>query len=62
MESNRRIAKAFARRPSLTINGSEDEYVDGFTLGLNAFDNPDRNSKTKCIKQYIGQVSLNVPF
>lgn len=57
MEKNRRIAKAYARRQSLTVNGSEEEYLDGTTLGLNSFDNPDRSSKTTCIKQYIGQVS-----
>lgn len=58
MERNRRIAKAYARRHSLTINGSEDEYLDGTTLGLNCFDNPERSSKTRYIKQYIGQVRI----
>lgn len=57
MERNRRIAKAYARKHSLTINGSRDEYLDGTTLGLNSFDNPDRDAKTRHIKQYIGHVS-----
>lgn len=58
MERNRRIAKAYARKHQLTVNGSEDEYLNGTTLGLNSFDNPDMDSKTRHIKQYIGQVSL----
>lgn len=57
MERNRRIAKAYARKHSLTVNGSVDEYLDGTTLGLNSFDNPDRDTKTRHIKEYIGQVS-----
>lgn len=59
MERNRRIAKAYARKHSLTVNGSEDEYLDGTTLGLNSFENQDRDTKTRHIKQYIGQVSIS---
>lgn len=62
LERNRRIAKAYARKHTLTVNGSQDEYLDGTTLGLNSFDNPDRDSKTQHIKQYIGQVSFLRPF
>lgn len=57
-ERNRRIAKAYARKHELVVNGTDDEYIDGTTLGLNSFDNPDRDSKTRNIKQYIGQVSI----
>lgn len=60
MERNRRIAKAYARKHSLTVNGSVDEYLDGTTLGLNSFDNPDRDTKTRHIKEYIGQVSRKI--
>lgn len=57
MEKNRRIAKAYARRHSLTVNGSEDEYIDGTVLGLNAFENPEQTSKSQYARRYIGQVS-----
>lgn len=57
MERNRRIAKAYARKRAITVNGSDDDYLDGTTLGLNSFENPDRDSKTSNIKQYIGEVS-----
>jgi len=57
MERNRRIAKAYARKRTITVNGSEGDYLDGRTLGLNSFENPDRDSKTSNIKQYIGEVS-----
>jgi hypothetical protein len=57
MERNRRIAKAYARQRAISINGSKDDYLDGTTLGLNSFENPDRDSKTSYIKQYIGEVS-----
>lgn len=57
MERNRRIAKAYARSTTITVNGSKDDYLDGTTLGLNSFDNPDRDSKTSYIKRYIGEVS-----
>ena len=57
MEQNRRIAKAYARKHAININGSKDEYLDGTTLGLNLFENPDRDSKTSYIKQQIGEVS-----
>lgn len=56
MERNRRIAKAYARNCQITVDGSEDEYLDGTKLGLNSFNNPTMDSKTRQIKQYIGQV------
>lgn len=58
MERNRRIAKAYARRHTISIDGGTDDYLDGTTLGLNSFENPDRDSKTSYIKRYIGEVSL----
>ncbi|KAG9510691.1 hypothetical protein GZH46_00758, partial [Fragariocoptes setiger] len=53
MERNRRIAKAYARMPILTINGTEDGF-DGFRIGLNGFDNPNRDPKTEECKRRIG--------
>ena len=44
LERNRRVAKAYARAPILTINGSEDGF-DGFKIGVNGFDNPLRDYK-----------------
>ena len=32
LERNRRVAKAYARAPILTVNGSEDGF-DGFKIG-----------------------------
>ncbi|XP_023233771.1 uncharacterized protein LOC111633435 isoform X3 [Centruroides sculpturatus] len=53
MERNRRIAKAYARAPVLTVNGSDDGF-DGFRIGLNGFANPLRDSKTEEVKKHIG--------
>lgn len=53
MERNRRIAKAYARVPVLTINGSDDGF-DGYRIGLCGFDNPMRDSKTEEAKRHIG--------
>ncbi|ODM97844.1 Dwarfin sma-2 [Orchesella cincta] len=52
-ERNRRVAKAYARAPVLTVNGS-DEGFDGFRIGLNGFENPMRDSKTEDILRHIG--------
>ncbi|GAB6022234.1 hypothetical protein CHUAL_006366 [Chamberlinius hualienensis] len=52
-ERNRRIAKAYARAPVLTINGSDDGF-DGYRIGLLGFDNPLRDSKTEEVKKHIG--------
>jgi len=54
LERNRRIAKAYARAPVLTVNGSEDGF-DGFRIGVNGFDNPLRDNKTTEFKDQIGK-------
>lgn len=59
MERNRRVAKAYARAPTLSINGSDDGF-DGYQIGLNGFDNPLRDPKTDMVKQHIGDVSMKV--
>lgn len=48
------MAKAYARAPVLTVNGSDDGF-DGFRIGLNGFENPMRDSKTEDILRHIGQ-------
>ncbi|XP_022901222.1 uncharacterized protein [Onthophagus taurus] len=53
LERNRRVAKAYARAPVLTVNGSDDGF-DGFRIGLNGFDNPMRDQKTSECKKHIG--------
>ncbi|KAK7865233.1 hypothetical protein R5R35_012360 [Gryllus longicercus] len=53
LERNRRVAKAYARAPVLTVNGSDDGF-DGFRIGLCGFDNPMRDAKTDEIKRHIG--------
>ncbi|TGZ38135.1 Uncharacterized protein DBV15_09987 [Temnothorax longispinosus] len=53
-ERNRRVAKAYARAPVLTINGSNDGF-DGFRIGLCGFDNPMRDPKTEEAKRHINQ-------
>lgn len=52
-EKNRRVAKAYARSPLITINGSKHGF-DGMRIGLNGFDNPMRDSKTADAKKHIG--------
>lgn len=54
LERNRRIAKAYARAPVLTVNGSEEGF-DGFRIGVNGFDNPLRDNKTQEFKEQIGK-------
>ncbi|XP_004930030.2 uncharacterized protein LOC114242833 isoform X1 [Bombyx mandarina] len=53
-EKNRRVAKAYARAPVLTINGSDDGF-DGMRIGLCGFDNPHRDQKTDELKRHVGQ-------
>ncbi|XP_052899215.1 uncharacterized protein LOC128305684 isoform X1 [Anopheles moucheti] len=53
-ERNRRVAKAYARAPVLTINGSDDGF-DGMRIGLCGFDNPMRDHKTEEVKRHVGQ-------
>ena len=59
LERNRRVAKAYARAPVLTVNGSDDGF-DGFRIGLAGFDNPMRDAKTEEVKRHIGQVSDDI--
>jgi len=54
LERNRRVAKAYARAPVLTVNGSDDGF-DGFRIGLAGFENPMRDQKTEEVKRTIGQ-------
>ncbi|RWS12554.1 uncharacterized protein B4U79_15579, partial [Dinothrombium tinctorium] len=54
MERNRRVAKAYARAPVLSINGSEDGF-DGYKIGLNGFDNPVNDALVKRVKRHVGQ-------
>ncbi|XP_076260183.1 uncharacterized protein LOC143196405 isoform X1 [Rhynchophorus ferrugineus] len=53
LEKNRRVAKAYARAPVLTINGSESGF-DGFRIGMAAFENPLRDKKTEECRRHIG--------
>ncbi|XKL63239.1 hypothetical protein PGB90_005603 [Kerria lacca] len=53
LERNRRVAKAYARVPVLTINGSDDGF-DGYRIGLCGFNNPLRDAKTEEVKKHIG--------
>merc|ERR1712226_1161377 len=42
LERNRRVAKAYARAPVVTVNGSEEGF-DGFRIGVAGFENPMRD-------------------
>lgn len=53
LERNRRVAKAYARAPVLTVNDSDDGF-DGFRIGLLGFENPMRDPKTEEFKRHIG--------
>ncbi len=57
LERNRRVAKAYARAPVLTVNGSDDGF-DGFRIGVAGFDNPMRDARTDDVIRHIGQVRL----
>ena len=54
------MAKAYARAPVLTVNGSDDGF-DGFRIGLAGFENPMRDSKTEEAKRQIGKIFRNWP-
>ncbi|RWS30022.1 uncharacterized protein B4U80_11094 [Leptotrombidium deliense] len=54
MEKNRRVAKAYARVPLLTISGSSDGF-DGYKIGLSGFENPGRDAKTEEAIKGIGK-------
>ncbi|KAJ6223529.1 hypothetical protein RDWZM_002074 [Blomia tropicalis] len=51
-ERNRRIAKAYARSPVISVSGS-DLAFDGSRIGLNAFPNCRRDSVTERLKRQI---------
>lgn len=53
MEKNRRVAKAYARVPVLTINGSDDGF-DGFRIGVCGFENGKRQTETTDTLKTIG--------
>ena len=55
LERNRRVAKAYARAPVLTVNGS-DQGFDGFRIGLSGFENPMRDIGTEESLKQINQV------
>ncbi|XP_060526858.1 uncharacterized protein LOC132702316 [Cylas formicarius] len=52
-EKNRRVAKAYARTPVLSVNGSDSGF-DGFRIGLAGFDNPYRDRKTEECRRHVG--------
>ncbi|KAF1748652.1 hypothetical protein GCK72_025119 [Caenorhabditis remanei] len=52
MERCKRVAKAYLRKTTVIIDGSEDEF-DGKTLGFNHFDNPTRDDHTKEIRAKV---------
>ena len=56
LERNRRVAKAYARAPVVTVNGS-DEGFDGFRIGVAGFDNPMRDVGTEETIRQINQVN-----
>ncbi|XP_054157595.1 uncharacterized protein LOC128955941 [Oppia nitens] len=53
MQKNRRVAKAYARAPVLTINGSYIGF-DGYRIGLNGFDGPLKDTQIEEIRDHIG--------
>ncbi|XP_040564934.1 uncharacterized protein [Lepeophtheirus salmonis] len=53
LERNRRVAKAYARAPVITINGSNDGF-DGFRIGVGGFENPMRDPNTENTIRQIG--------
>ena len=55
LERNRRVAKAYARAPVLTVNGT-DQGFDGFRIGLSGFENPMRDIGTEESLKQINQV------
>merc|ERR1712045_458301 len=54
LERNRRVAKAYARAPVVTVNGT-DEGFDGFRIGVSGFDNPMRDIGTDETIRQINQ-------
>ena len=56
MERNRRVAKAYARAPTISINGS-DAGFDGYRIGMNGFPSQTPDAKTQDIKRTLAKVS-----
>lgn len=54
LERNRRVAKAYARAPVVTVNGS-DQGFDGFRIGVAGFENPMRDVGTEEVIKQISQ-------
>ena len=61
LERNRRVAKAYARAPVLTVNGTEQGF-DGFRIGLSGFENPMRDIGTEEALRQINQVGLELLY
>ena len=55
----RRVAKAYLRKTTVIVDGSEDEF-DGKTLGFNHFDNPQRDEHTNEIRAKINDVIIRL--
>ena len=53
LERNRRVAKAYARAPVLTVNGSDDGF-DGFR--------DEEDDKKTCCEPYLGTHALGLVF
>jgi len=56
MEKNTRVAKAYARSPVITFNGSSHGF-NGYTVGLGGFDNCQRSEDTRRVHSLLGEVS-----
>ena len=54
LEQNRKVAKAYARAPVLTIHRSDDRF-NGFHIRVAGFDNPMKDAKTDNTIRRIGQ-------
>ena len=61
LERNRRVAKAYARAPVLTVNGTEQGF-DGFRIGLSGFENPMRDIGTEEALRQINQVIFELLY
>lgn len=55
MERNRRVAKAYARAPAISINGSEAGF-DGYSIGINGFEPGSNDPEAMSVKKMIGKV------
>lgn len=55
MERNRRVAKAYARAPAISVNGSEAGF-DGYSIGINGFEPGSNDPEAAAVKKMIGKV------